>query len=333
MIPVPTEMMSRRNRILDMKLRPDVRGLEIGPRHAPLIDRNECRVRYVDYTDTESLRASQFDPSIRLEDIVDVDVVWGDRPLAEVIGSPVDFVVASHVVEHVPDLVGWLAEIRDVLVPDGRLGLAVPDRRSTFDRWRYDSRIPEVLEAYLLGSKRPTLRQIIDASFFGVDVDQADEGTVHARMTDALPERIKSRIMGCWNLVSDVERNPRYVDAHCWVFTPGSLLENLELLARLRLLPFRLEALDVPQPAGHEFFVRLRAADSDDPEVLGSIERCRLMLPALPPSELADSGELQRLRVEAEMLRARLDEIKASTSWRATEPVRRFAVALKRLVR
>jgi predicted SAM-dependent methyltransferase len=35
-------------------------------------------------------------------------------------------VIASHVIEHTPDLVTWLAEIRAILQPNGTLRLAIP---------------------------------------------------------------------------------------------------------------------------------------------------------------------------------------------------------------
>ena len=83
-------------------------GLEIGALHAPTLLKSEHDVLYVDYASTEVVKANQFDPSVNKVDIVDVDIVWGDRPLRQAAGRTVDFVVASHVIEHVPDLVGWL---------------------------------------------------------------------------------------------------------------------------------------------------------------------------------------------------------------------------------
>jgi len=69
-------------------------GLEIGPLHLPLVHRSEGRVLYVDYADADTLRANfrhQGDPA----DIVDVDIVWGSRPLLELLDHPVDYILAS----------------------------------------------------------------------------------------------------------------------------------------------------------------------------------------------------------------------------------------------
>ena len=142
-------------------------GLEIGALHHPVVDHRGARVLYVDHASTEQLRAKYADdPAVG--DMVDVDVVWGDRSLrtelAAALGeaAAVDFVVASHVVEHVPDLVGWLAELTDVLRPGGVLALAVPDKRFCFDARRRTTDVAEVLDAHLSGRTRPTLAATFD---------------------------------------------------------------------------------------------------------------------------------------------------------------------------
>src|ERR1700758_1901307 len=94
-------------------------GLEIGPLHAPLIRRTEGRVLYVDYASVETLRANFRHPGVDPAQIVENDIIWGERPLRHSVGEPVDYVVASHVIEHVPDLIGWLLELHATLKPGG----------------------------------------------------------------------------------------------------------------------------------------------------------------------------------------------------------------------
>jgi len=66
------------------------------------------------------------DASIDVDDIVEVDAVWGDHTLAQALGgrAPVDYAVASHVIEHVPDMLAWLEELHAVIKPGGDLRLA-----------------------------------------------------------------------------------------------------------------------------------------------------------------------------------------------------------------
>jgi SAM-dependent methyltransferase len=60
--------------------------------------------------------------------------------------STMDFVIASHVVEHMPNPLGFLDGIHTVLRPGGTLVLVVPDRRKTFDRGRSATEISHVVD-------------------------------------------------------------------------------------------------------------------------------------------------------------------------------------------
>src|SRR5262249_56712490 len=86
-------------------------GLEIGALHHPIIDRSvtDASVLYVDHADTAAVHAKYADDA-EVGEIVDVDVVWNAGTLASALGDRdrVDWVIASHVLEHVPNLVAWL---------------------------------------------------------------------------------------------------------------------------------------------------------------------------------------------------------------------------------
>jgi 2-polyprenyl-3-methyl-5-hydroxy-6-metoxy-1,4-benzoquinol methylase len=99
-------------------------GVEIGPLVNPIVTRQMGPIRYIDHATTEVLRLKYADdPSIDVNKIVDVDYVWGDKSLEALTHAeaPFDYLIASHVIEHVPDLVGWLSEIRTILKPGGIL--------------------------------------------------------------------------------------------------------------------------------------------------------------------------------------------------------------------
>jgi SAM-dependent methyltransferase len=333
------------------------RGLEIGALHAPLLRRPEHDVRYVDYAATEVVRANQFDPAIDPAAIVEVDIVWGGAPLHEAVGEPVDYIAASHVIEHVPDLIGWLLELHRALRPGGRLGLAVPDKRFTFDALRHDSTLAEAVEAYLLGYRRPSLRQVFDVAAQGIAVDGAEVWNGRFQ-PEARRAEVLERIPGAFALAQSLARAPRYNDAHCWVFTPASFLDLLEEFAALGLFPFAVEAFHPTLEGAGEFQVRLRALpDGAEGEARGAIERAREALadaPA-PPARGGEGKELQaaldaanaeaaRLRAalaasretaealagQAREAAAALEAVRASTSWRDTAPLRTLGQAVKR---
>jgi SAM-dependent methyltransferase len=223
-------------------------GIEIGALHAPTVVRSEGRVLYVDYAETAVLRETVKRDDVDPSRIVDVDIVWGQGTrLAEAIGEKADYAVASHVIEHVPDLVGWLLEIRDALKEGAVFGLAIPDRRATFDSYRNDSVIAEVLEAYIQARRRPSARQIIESGAFSRDDMAWPDWRPNGR--DTLPHSALTRLPRVLEWVQhEVLPSAAYIDVHCWVFTPESFLALADALFTIARFPFVIEAFCARQP-------------------------------------------------------------------------------------
>ena len=256
---------SRRDRILANLDLQSMDGVEIGPLANPLVSPWEGRIFYVDWADTDTLRARYaHDPAVDVSKIMPVHAVWGQNSLQDCIGRErrVDYVVASHVIEHVPDLITWLAEIRSILKPTGTLRLAVPDRRYTFDYLRFESRIHDVLDAYLKRARAPLPRQIMEFHHLIRDVDQvaAWNGPLDP---EALPRRASSIRTG-FEAAQDAIRTGAYYDTHCWVFTPLSFAELFGEIAELDLLGFSCETYFETQRNRLEFFVHLSPCDDKD---------------------------------------------------------------------
>ncbi len=233
----------------------DGRGLEIGPLDKPRLAKDRYRVHYVDHASTEDLRQKYAaDDAMRdhLDDIVDVDYVWtGAEPLAEVVGdaAPFDYVFASHVAEHAPDLIGWLDQIAAVLGEDGRLYLALPDKRLCFDVNRDLTTMADLVDAHLRGLTAPGFRQIYDfhSRMIAVDAAAMWAGSVDytgVERTDVDPDQ------WAYELCLKHQQTGEYVDGHCQVFTPASFLDLYARLVRAR--PDRLPDRGVPPVrAGH----------------------------------------------------------------------------------
>jgi SAM-dependent methyltransferase len=156
-------------------------GCEIGPLDRALVSKMDGTVYYVDHCDTETLK-TRWASDVNVDTSqLHVDAVWGKRTLRGALTastdfpsrSPVglDYVVASHVIEHVPDVTTWLNEIADVLKPAGDLRLAVPDRRYTFDFNRRETELAEVLEAYVCQRRVPSAGRILDFALHMATVD------------------------------------------------------------------------------------------------------------------------------------------------------------------
>ncbi len=129
---------------------PGWKGLEIGPLVSPLIQKEEGDVRYVDRASTSELREWYGkDSKINPEEITEIDYIWGDSSLAVATGHSAyfDYCVAAHVIEHVPDLIGWLQEISTILKVGGVASFSIPDRRYTFDYLRSESTLSDCIDA------------------------------------------------------------------------------------------------------------------------------------------------------------------------------------------
>jgi SAM-dependent methyltransferase len=229
-------------------------GLEIGPLHRPIVGRNDADVLYVDHATTEDLVAKYaYDPEV--DEVLPVDVIWGDRRLREALGERrAHWVIASHVIEHVPDPVGWLTQIGEVLVPGGVLSLAVPDKRFCFDAKRRVTDVSVFVDAALTGRTRPSLGATYD---FWTRVTAVDPGAVWAGTAapDQVPDNPQLGLEKCRELL----RTDEYRDIHASVFTPQSFVDVLADLGELDLLP-PFEVIDVePTPHWmHEFYASLR---------------------------------------------------------------------------
>jgi SAM-dependent methyltransferase len=213
-------------------------AVEIGALDKPLLTRDEIQVTYVDYADTQTLRKNyESFPDHDADKIVEVDAVWGDKTLSEALGEGVqkDFVVASHVIEHVPDVITWLQEIGSILKPDGTVRLAIPDRRYCFDIRRRDSTVAEVIYSHMMRARKPLPHQILDfgLNFHAVDCMEVWNGTAE------IPEIIDSERVEHEMLVAQsVMQSGEYLDIHCWVFTPLTFARLMQQLSAAGLVNF-----------------------------------------------------------------------------------------------
>ncbi len=104
-------------------------GIEVGALHAPLWVPRGARVRYVDCAPGNVLRAIHWDVS----SVKEPDLVGDLETLYSIADASVDFVIASHVLEHVENPLLALVTISRVLRSGGIAYIALPDKRFTFD--------------------------------------------------------------------------------------------------------------------------------------------------------------------------------------------------------
>ncbi|HEY9642257.1 MAG TPA: methyltransferase domain-containing protein [Coleofasciculaceae cyanobacterium] len=235
-------------------------GLEVGPLATPIVTREMGSIRYVDYATSEQLKAKYTgSPNVDTSRIVEVDYVWGVQSLPELAkeAAPFDYAIASHVIEHVPDFISWLQEMRAVLKPGGILSLAIPDKQFCFDYYRHVTKPADVIESYLRRSRKPSPRQIFDYLSSAVSRQGMISWDTAVNDWELTPIHSESE---AWKMAYDSFISDSYLDAHCWVFTPSSFLRLLKSLMNLELFDFKI--VQFYETAGSEFFVSLEALDS-----------------------------------------------------------------------
>nr|WP_246712652.1 methyltransferase domain-containing protein [Rhizobium sp. BK399] len=251
-------MQRRRERLLADWTPKGKRGVEIGPLSRPVVRRHEAEVYYVDHCTTEEL-VRKYEGHEQVAEMEKIDFVWRDQTLVEMLGAkaPLDFIVAAHVIEHVPDLRGWLGEMHDALQIGGRLLLIVPDKRFTFDIFRRLSPFEEVIQAHSERRRRPGLRVVMDHF---ANVTRADTWKLwdNYSWADHAPyfhdDSFLPHAMEKW-------QDGEYVDVHAWVFTPWHFMHLMDRMTSEMGLKFDLCYFLTTQDHDLEFYVQLERSD------------------------------------------------------------------------
>ena len=239
------------------------RGIEIGPLVNPIVRREDGNVHYVDRATTENLREWYAnDPDVNVDDIMQIDFVWGEQSLAEATGGleQFDYCIASHVIEHIPDLITWLNEIASVLKVGGIACFAVPDKRYTFDYLRPITTTAELVEDHLNKRRKPSFRHIYDhfSNYTDLDVSTAWQDDFDGSRLK--PTHSAKKVLETCIKARDEDS---YVDSHCSVFTEDSFFQLLSSISELGLLDFKLKRRFPICPGRFEFFAQLEKIEPD----------------------------------------------------------------------
>ncbi len=242
-------------------------GLELGPGHQPFAELPPgCTVRFVDRY--RSWYADRLFPELgREEGFIGVDLRLDlDRKGLGPVGSATeDFVVASHVVEHVANPLRLIAESYRVLDKGGRLLILVPDRHRTFDSGRVPTPLSHVVDEY-----RSTVARV-DLGHVREFLSHTGELVTGGGTLDRLRRQRQLR----WH-------RRRSIHAHCW--DEPSFFELIDWLVRHDGHAWALDDLLPPDayPGSHEFGYLLRrcAPIATDPvaqaEQLAAARACML---------------------------------------------------------
>jgi SAM-dependent methyltransferase len=233
--------------------RRDGLGLEIGPSINPLLPKSEgYNVETLDHLTAEQLRL-KYAGAADTSRIEPVDYVWQGQPLSEVIGAvgKYAYIVASHVIEHTTDLLGFLLECEKLLGPDGVLALVVPDKRYCFDAMRPRATTGGILQAHLERRTLHTPGQLFDEIAYNV---LRENRLMWPRHSAGSLEFARSLELARWAF-EEARGDNAFHDIHAWQFTPSCfrlIVKDLHACGYIRLDESSFLESDDP-----EFFMTL----------------------------------------------------------------------------
>ncbi len=266
-------------------------GIEIGASINPIAPKAAgWNTRVVDHATQAELAAKYADhPNVDTSRIEAVDFIWSGGALHDAVPGEhhgrFDYCIASHVIEHIPDLISFFKSLETLLRPGGVLLLAVPDKRFSFDAFKPFSTTADALEVHLRRklANRHALKTVFEN--FAYNVTSGED-----RMWSFEP-RTDLRIVSTFtkgNDLVEVLLDPAgaYIDCHAWYFTPSSFRLMMLELGILQYSALCLDSLSAS--AGGEFIAKLHIDAAQAKTVPADLQEQRL---ALMISTLAEQAE------------------------------------------
>lgn len=234
-------------------------GLEVGPSYNPVASKKAgFNVHILDHASAEELRAKYVGHGVNLANIEEVDFIWRGEPVSQLIGRKecYDWIIASHVIEHRPDLISFLGECETLLKESGVLSLIIPDKRYCFDYLHGPTSTGELLDAYDQKRKRPSAGKVFDHVASATKRNGQIAWDADTRGTIEFVHDFSDAIKN-WQQARTTDE---YFDIHNWRFTPTTFREIVYDLQALGLIHFDIKVEF--ETVGCEFFVTLQKTQS-----------------------------------------------------------------------
>jgi SAM-dependent methyltransferase len=147
------------------------RILEIGPLNRSLLDKNKYKnYFFADIRSTEEIRELYSENkylkktgiNVDQSTIIEIDyVIKGSYKETFKKEEKFDYIIVSHVLEHIPNLLDFLLDVKNIISAKGELIIIYPDRRFSFDYFRSDTKFSDVYSVYK-GSSNNLASQVLD---------------------------------------------------------------------------------------------------------------------------------------------------------------------------
>lgn len=199
--------------------------LELGPGHCPRMKGDN--LRFFDIRNSDQLLAWVKSAGLPVEHVPAVIHYVSENGDLSIIDDKFDLVFSSHNMEHVLDLVQHMLDVERLLKPGGLFACIVPDKRFTFDYFRRESTLDDVLAQHFQPALNHPLRAILD---FRLNTTHNDSVRHWAGDHGLLP----NREAGIQDIIQNY-KSQNFTDTHRWVFTNDSFIS---LFAKLHELGF-----------------------------------------------------------------------------------------------
>lgn len=253
---VQAPSLSREEKLL-ANIRKDGPGVEIGPAFRPVAPRGKgFNVTIIDHADRAQLIAKYKSQGIDCSRIEEVDYIWNGEPYVDLLGKQqaFDWVIASHVIEHATDLIGFLKDCESILASTGSLSLAIPDKRFCFDRFRPKTGLARVIDAH----RNPgNIHSEGTVAEYYLNVVRRGEAIAWANTDENIDDLFAfvHTDSEARNAVEITRCGNQYLDVHAWTFTPNSFRVLVHDLRHLGFIKLHEKAFH--DTVGHEFFITL----------------------------------------------------------------------------
>ncbi|MCX7068398.1 MAG: methyltransferase domain-containing protein [Methylococcales bacterium] len=230
-------------------------GLEIGPSFNPLVPKADgYNVEILDHLSAANLREKyKGAPNVDLLKIEEVDYISDGGSILNLIGKHrhYDYIIASHVVEHTTDFLGFISDCEQLLNDDGVLVLAVPDKRFAFDCLRSYSTTGQILQAHLEKRQRHTPGQVFDEIAYNCLRD----GAIAWKNGDSGSLSFFRPLNDAKAVFEELQQHDKFYDIHAWQFTPSSFRLIMNDLFEIGAIHLRENSFH--ETIGPEFFISL----------------------------------------------------------------------------
>ena len=240
------------------------RILELGPLNRPIADKSiypntfYCDVRSTEdvrklYSGNDYLEATgiMVDPNT----IVPVDYVIQEnyeKTFENV--EKFDYVIASHVLEHMEDLIFALRDISAVLKPSGTFCIIYPDKRYCFDHFRTSASFRDAYKVFRNGTVE-NASMVLD---FYYSVVPENNPYLFWRKDGILQHLPTASFESAVEHYEQAVNGVKMDDVHYWPFSDMDFLKFLYDCTRAKLIPFCCTSFWPTAENGQQFMIALQ---------------------------------------------------------------------------